>query len=401
MPRKTIDDVDVAGKRVLVRVDFNVPLDADRNIADETRVRAALPTLWHLLEKGASLVLMSHLGRPKGQRRDDLSLQPVAELLARLLGTSVEMAPDCVGDEIEALARGLKKGQVLLLENLRFYPEEEANDAAFAKQLAGLGEIYVNDAFGAAHRAHASTEGVTHHVSPCVSGYLLKKELQYLDEALADPAKPFVTVLGGAKVSDKIEVIGNLLDKLDVLIIGGGMAYTFLKAQGLEIGESLLEEERIPVAEEIMAKAEKQGVELLLPVDCVVTQKIAAGAPSKVVASDQIPADWEGVDIGPETIELFSGKINGAGTVIWNGPMGVFEVDDFAKGTNALAQVLEQTTWESGTVSIIGGGDTAAAVAKVGAAQRMTHISTGGGASLELLGGRVLPGVVALDDAGA
>ena len=398
MPKKTIDDIDVAGKRVLVRVDFNVPLDGDRNITDETRVRAALPTLWHLLEKGASLVLMSHLGRPKGQRRDDLSLEPVREVLSRLLGTSVELAPDCVGDEVVALAQDLKKGQVLLLENLRFHPEEEANDAEFARQLAALGEIYVNDAFGAAHRAHASTEGVTHHVATCVSGYLLKKELQYLDEALAEPAKPFVMILGGAKVSDKIEVIDNLLDKLDVLLIGGGMAYTFMKAQGLEIGKSLLEEERIPVALDVIAKAEAKGVELLLPVDCIITQKIAAGAEHKVVPGNQIPADWEGVDIGPETIELFSSKIDGAGTVIWNGPMGVFEVADFAGGTEALAKVLEQTTWESGTVSIIGGGDTASAVAQAGASQRMTHISTGGGASLELLGGRVLPGVAALDE---
>ena len=398
MAKKTIDDLDVSGKRVLVRVDFNVPLDGDRSITDDNRIKAALPTLWHLLEKGASLILMSHLGRPKGQVRADLSLEPVASLLGQLLGTSVRLAPDCVGEEVAEMARALKPGQTLMLENLRFHPEEEANDPDFAKQLASLADIYVNDAFGAAHRAHASTEGVTHHVPDCVSGYLMKKELQYLDAAVADPQRPFVAILGGAKVSGKIEVIENLLGKVDTLIIGGGMAYTFFKAMGLEIGKSLLEEDLIPVAKDVLTKAEEQGVDLVLPVDCVVTQTLAAGAESKVVAHDAMPADWEGVDIGPETTELFISKVNGAGTVIWNGPLGVFEIDDFAKGTNAMAAALEQTTWESGTVSIIGGGDTAAAVAKAGAAARMTHISTGGGASLESLGGRVLPGIAALDD---
>ena len=396
MAKKTIDDIDVAGKRVLVRVDFNVPLDGDANITDDNRIRAALPTLWHLLEKGASLVLMSHLGRPKGTVSSGLSLGPVATELHGHLGTSVLMAPDCVGEETAELARDLKAGNVLLLENLRFHKEEETNDTAFAKQLAELGSgIYVNDAFGAAHRAHASTEGITHHNEHNVAGYLMSKELQYLQEALTEPAQPFVAILGGAKVSDKIEVIGNLLDKVDTLLIGGGMAYTFLKAQGLEIGNSLLEEESVPVAADLLQKA---GSKLVLPTDCLVTQKFAAGAETRVVSVTDIPPDWEGVDIGPETRERYTAAVSEAGTVVWNGPLGVFEVDDFAAGTIAVAQALEQATWESGAVSIIGGGDTAAAVAKAGAHKRMTHISTGGGASLECLGGRVLPGVEALDD---
>ncbi len=396
MAKKTIDDIDVAGKRVLVRVDFNVPLDGDANITDDNRIRAALPTLWRLLERGASLVLMSHLGRPKAAS-PRLSLRPVAEELHGHLGTSVLLAPDCIGPATTQMAKELSPGNILLLENLRFHPEEEANDAAFARQLAELGNgIYVNDAFGAAHRAHASTEGITHHVSDCVAGYLMAKELQYLHEALAKPAQPFVAILGGAKVSGKIEVIEQLLDKVDKLLIGGGMAYTFLKAQGLEIGKSLLEESAIPVATELLQKA---GAKLVLPTDCLVTQKFAAGAETRVVPVTAIPADWEGVDIGPETTEHFVDLVQHAGTVVWNGPLGVFEIDDFAAGTLKVAQALEQATWESGVVSIIGGGDTAAAVAKAGASKRMTHISTGGGASLECLGGRVMPGVEALDEA--
>ena len=399
MAKKTIDDVDVEGKRVLVRVDFNVPLDGDRNITDDTRVKAALPTLWHLLEKGASLVLMSHLGRPKGQVSPGLSLAPVAELLHHLLGTSVHLAPDCIGEEVERMATDLKPGQVLLLENLRFHPEEEANDAKFARQLAALGDLFVNDAFGAAHRAHASTEGITHHVPMAVSGYLMKKELHYLDEALSDPQRPFVAIFGGRKVSDKIEVLTNLMAKVDVLLIGGGMAYTFLKAKGLEIGNSLLEEGSVSLAKDLLAKAKKsKKLELLLPVDFVVAERIAAGVETQVVSVDEIPAEWEGADIGPETTKRFIEKVEGAGTVIWNGPLGVFEIESFAEGTLAVARALEQATWESGAVSIIGGGDTAAAVAQAGAAARMTHVSTGGGASLESLGGRELPGVNALAD---
>ena len=396
MAKLTIDDIDVAGKRVLVRVDFNVPLDGDANITDDNRIRAALPTLWHLLEKGASLVLMSHLGRPKGIS-PGLSLEPVAGELHGHLGTSVLLAPDCIGKETAELARDLKRGNVLLLENLRFHKEEEANDPEFSKQLADLGDgIYVNDAFGAAHRAHASTEGITHHTSQNVAGYLMGKELRYLQEALAEPKTPFVAILGGAKVSDKIEVIENLLDKVDRLLIGGGMAYTFLKAQGHEIGKSLLEEAAVPIAADLLRKA---GDKLVLPSDCLITQKFAAGAETRVVPMDAIPADWEGVDIGPATRENFVDIVSAAGTVVWNGPLGVFEIDDFAEGTMTIAKALEQATWESGAVSIIGGGDTAAAVAKAGAHKRMTHISTGGGASLECLGGRFLPGVEALDEA--
>ena len=399
MAKKTIDDVDVAGKRVLVRVDFNVPLDGDRNIADDTRVKAALPTLWHLLEKGASLVLMSHLGRPNGSVNPGLSLAPVAELLHHLLGTSVHLAPDCVGEEAERMAADLKPGQVLLLENLRFHPEEQANDAKFARQLASLGDLFVNDAFGTAHRAHASTEGITHHVPMAVGGYLMKKELHYLDEALSDPARPFVAILGGAKVSDKIDVLTNLMAKVDVLLIGGGMAYTFLKAKGLEVGNSLLEESSVSVAKELLAKAKKsRKLELILPVDFVVAERIAAGVETRVVSADGIPAEWEGADIGPETTKRFIEKVESAGTVLWNGPLGVFEIESFAEGTLAVARALEQATWESGAVSIIGGGDTVAAVAQAGAAERMTHLSTGGGASLESLGGRELPGVNALAD---
>ena len=395
MAKKTIDDIDVSGKRILVRVDFNVPLDGDANITDDNRIRASLPTLWHLLEKGASLVLMSHLGRPKGTVSSGLSLGPVATELHGHLGTSVRLAPDCIGEETAELADDLKAGNVLLLENLRFHKEEEANDPAFARQLAQLGNgIYVNDAFGAAHRAHASTEGITHHCEHNVAGYLMSKELRYLQEALAEPAQPFIAILGGAKVSDKIEVIGNLLDKVDTLLIGGGMAYTFLKAQGHEIGKSLLEEESVPIAADLLRTA---GSKLVLPTDCLVTQRLAAGAETRVVPVTDIPADWEGVDIGPETRERYTAAVSEAGTVVWNGPLGVFEIDDFAAGTIAVAQALEQATWESGVVSIIGGGDTAAAVAKAGAQKRMTHISTGGGASLECLAGRVLPGVEALD----
>jgi phosphoglycerate kinase len=398
MAKKTIDDIDVAGKRILVRVDFNVPIDGDHNITDDARIRAALPTLWQLLEKGASLVLMSHLGRPKGQVKPGLTLEPVAKALHNHLGTSVQLAPDCIGEETAAEAAALQPGNILLLENLRFHPEEEANDADFAKELALLGDIYVNDAFGAAHRAHASTEGITHHVCDSVAGYLMSKELQYLQEALAEPARPFVAILGGAKVVDKIEVIENLLDKVDTLLIGGGMAYTFLKAQGKEIGQSLLDEETVSTAASLLKKAADAGVDLQLPSDCVTVQKLEAGADQQIVSTDAIPADWEGVDIGPETSAAFANLVSSAGTVVWNGPLGVFEIDDFAKGTNAVAQALEQATWESGAVSIIGGGDTASAVAKAGAAQRMTHMSTGGGASLECLGGRVLPGVEALND---
>ena len=399
MPKRTIDDIDVAGKRVLVRVDFNVPIDADRNISDDTRVKAALPTLWHLLEKGASLVLMSHLGRPRGQHRPDLTLAPVASLLHQLLGTSVHLAPDCVGEATRRMAADLKPGQVILLENLRFHPEEEENDPDFARELAALGDLYVNDAFGAAHRAHASTEGVTHFFDEAVSGYLMKKELQYLQEAIVDPQRPFVAILGGAKVADKIEVVRNLMARVDTLLIGGGMSYTFLKARGLEIGDSLFDPESVAVAGELLRQAENRDVELLLPVDYVVATRIAGGVDTEVVAADSIPEGLQGVDVGPETSALFEDRAGKAGTVVWNGPLGVFEVEPFARGTLSMARCLERAGWESGAVTIIGGGDTAAAVAQAGVADRMTHVSTGGGASLECLAGFELPGAAALTDA--
>ena len=401
MAKKTIDDIEVAGKRVLVRVDFNVPLAEDRSITDDTRIQAALPTLWHLLENGASLVLMSHLGRPKGQRQPGMSLAPVAHLLHNLLGTSVHLAPDCVGEEVEHMAGDLKPGQVLLLENMRFHPEEEANDPEFARALAALGDVFVNDAFGTVHRAHASTEGITHHLDDCVSGYLMARELKYLTEAIADPPRPFVAILGGAKVSGKVDVIESMLEKVDTLLIGGGMAYTFFKAMGLEIGDSLLEEEAIDVATNILKRAdEKSGIELLLPVDCVVADRMAADAQTQTVARDAIPAGWQGVDIGPQTTNIFCEKVSGAGLVLWNGPLGVFEIEPFAAATFELARTVEQATWEAGAVTILGGGDTAAAAAQAGvAASKVSHISTGGGASLECLAGRTLPGVEALNDA--
>jgi len=397
MAKMTVKDVDVAGRRALVRVDYNVPLDDSQQIADDIRIQASLPTVQVLLEGGAAVILMSHLGRPKGKKVPEMSLKPVAARLGELLGKPVQLAPDCIGPEVENLAQALQPGQVLLLENLRFHAEEEANDADFARRLAALGDLYVNDAFGAAHRAHASTEGVTHHLSPVVSGLLMEKEITYLDETLKEPKRPFVAILGGAKISGKIEVIENLLSKVDALIIGGGMAYTFFKAMDLEIGNSLLEEDRIEVAKQVMIDAEKQGVELWLPVDCVVADRFAADAQSQVVARDAMPAGWEGVDIGPESRRLFADKVRQARTVAWNGPLGVFEMEPFSAGTREVAAALAAAS-DAGTVSIIGGGDTAAAVAQVGLGERMTHISTGGGASLECMGGRVLPGVAALTE---
>ena len=397
MAKLTVNDIDVAGKRVLVRVDFNVPLDDEHRVADETRIRGALPTLEYLLKEGASLVLMSHLGRPKGKRVPEMSLQPVAARLAEMLGQEVQVAPDCVGREVERLAGSLPPGQVLLLENLRYHAEEEANDAEFARGLAALGEIYVNDAFGAAHRAHASTEGIVHHLPLAVSGLLMEKEIRYLDETISDPQRPFVAILGGAKVSGKIEVIENMLDKVDALIIGGGMAYTFFKAMDLEIGDSLLEEQCIEVAGRALRDAEEKDVDVLLPEDCVVADCFDAGAETQVVARDGIPAGWQGVDIGPRTRQVFRDQVSGARTVVWNGPLGVFEMEPFAVGTREVGEALAAAT-ERGAVSIIGGGDTAAAMAQAGLSDRMTHISTGGGASLECMAGRALPGVEALTE---
>ncbi len=394
MSKKTLEDVSLAGKRVLVRVDFNVPLDKERNITDDTRIRAALPTIQYLLKNNAKLVLMSHLGRPKGQGfEQDFSMAPVAKRLGELLGQQVSLATDVIGESATSLVENLEEGGVVLLENLRFHKEEKKNDPDFAKALASFGEVYVNDAFGTAHRAHASTEGVAHHL-PAVAGYLMQKELDILGKAVSNPDHPFVAILGGAKVSDKIGVINNLIEKVDTLIIGGAMAYTFIKAQGYEVGNSLLEEDKIELAKELLQKAKDKGVKLLLPVDNVVAKEFKADAEHKIAHSDNIPVGWEGLDIGPESVELFGEEILKAKLVVWNGPMGVFEMPAFAKGTEAIADYMSRCT---GT-TIIGGGDSAAAVKKLGYGDKMTHISTGGGASLEFLEGIELPGVAALDD---
>ena len=397
MAKRTIRELDVAGKRVLVRVDFNVPLDEAGRIVDDTRIRAALPTVEHLLAQGASVILMSHLGRPRGRRVPALSLAPVAERLSQLLGRAVGMAPDCVGTEVAAQAAALQPGQVLLLENVRFHPQEEQNERTFAQHLAELGDAYVNDAFGAAHRAHASTEGVPRCMGAGASGLLMEREIAYLDETLRCPQLPFTAVLGGAKISGKIELIEHLLDRVDALLIGGGMAYTFFKAMGLEIGDSLLEEDRLDTARQLLTRVEKGGLDLQLPVDCVVADRFAADAQVQVVACDAIPRSWQGMDIGPQTRQRYADQIARGGTIVWNGPLGVCEMVPFAQGTQQVAQALAAATRE-GAVSIIGGGDTAAAVAQAGLAQAMTHISTGGGASLECMSGRVLPGVAVLDD---
>lgn len=392
MAKLTIDDLNVQGKRVLVRVDYNVPMDDAGAITDDTRIRASLPTLRDLLAKGASLVLMSHLGRPKGVT-ESLRLNAVRERLSQLLGKPVQKVDDCVGPEVEAAAKALKPGEILLLENLRFHKEEEKNDPSFAEQLARLGDVYVNDAFGAAHRAHASTEGVAHYLQ-AASGRLLQKEIEVLGKALNNPDRPFVAILGGAKVADKIGVIQNLLQKVDVLIIGGGMSWTFLKAMGNEVGKSLLDAERLDFAREQMAEAKKRGVQFLLPVDAVVADRFSPDAATKVVPVNQIPADWQALDIGPESQKLFADAVAKGRTIIWNGPMGVFEMDAFAAGTKVVAEAMAAS---SGT-TIIGGGDSASAVEKFGVADKMSHVSTGGGASLEFLEGRVLPGVAALAD---
>ena len=389
MDKKTVKDIDVKGKRALVRVDFNVPL-AGGEVADDTRIRAALPTIRHLLNQGAAVILISHLGRPKGEVREDLRMDPVARRLSELLGQEVVKVDDCTGPEVEAAAARLNSGQVLLLENLRFHKEERENDPAFAAKLAALAELYVNDAFGAAHRAHASVSGMPAYL-PAVAGFLMEKELNFLGAALERPEHPFVAILGGAKISDKIGVVENLLSKVDALLSGGGMANTFLKAQGYEVGESLVEEESLPLAREIVAKA---GKRLVLPSDVVVADAFEAQARAKTVGVDEVPPGWRILDIGPQTVGLFGERLALAKTVVWNGPMGVFEFPRFAQGTVAIAQKLAQIE----AMTIIGGGDTAAAVRQAGQADKMSHISTGGGASLEFLEGKTLPGVAALDD---
>ena len=392
--KKTVKDVDVRSKRVLVRVDYNVPLDANGNVSDDKRITASLPTINYLLEQGARIILCSHLGRPKGEVKKEFSLAPVAKRLKELLpNVNIYFASDCIGEEAERKAAALKDGEILLLENLRFHKEEEKNDPEFAKKLASLAEIYVSDAFGTVHRAHASTAGVAAYL-PAVAGFLIGKELSIMGGALENPERPFVAILGGAKVADKIGVITNLLNKCDTLLIGGGMAYTFFKAMGYEIGDSLLDAESIDLAKQLMETAKQKGVKLLLPVDTVVAKAFAADAEHMIVSANAIPAGWQGLDIGEKTRELFAAEIKNAKTVIWNGPMGVFEFPEFAKGTEAVAKACA----ECGGTTIIGGGDSASAVKKLGYADKMTHISTGGGASLEFLEGKVLPGVAALND---
>ena len=396
MNKQTIREKDVAGKRVLVRVDFNVPLDSERRITDDTRIRAALPTIEYLLQHGAAVILMSHLGRPGGQVVEKLRMTPVAARLGELLGRQVATVPECVGPEVEDAARNLRPGEVLLLENVRFHKAEEKNEPEFARQLAASGDLYVNDAFGTAHRAHASTEGVARYL-PAVSGFLMEKELNFLGSALENPRRPVAAIVGGAKVSDKIAVLERLIGMVDVLLIGGGMANTFLKAEGYEIGDSLCEESKLDVARGLLDQARGRGIRFVLPTDVVIADRFAADAEHRVVASSAVPRGWRILDIGPATIETFRQALDNAQTIIWNGPMGVAEMPAFARGTEAMVDILARRT-AGGAITIIGGGDSAATVEQAGAADKMTHVSTGGGASLEFLEGRVLPGVAALED---
>ena len=397
MQKKTLSDISLQGKRVLMRVDFNVPLDQDRNITDEKRIVEALPSIRKVIEEGGRLILMSHLGRPKGKVNPAFSLAPAAKRLSELLDCPVTMACDCIGTEVMQQVLALQDGEVMMLENLRFHPEEEANDADFARELASLGEIYVNDAFGTAHRAHASTEGITRYMLTSVAGYLIEKELRYLGTALNDAQRPFVAILGGAKISGKIDVLEALFSKVDTVLVGGAMVFTFFKAQGLEVGNSLVEENKLELALALLDQAKEKGVRLLLPEDVVVAGEISADAASRVEPVTAISEGMIGLDIGPATIETYAKEILGAKTVLWNGPMGVFEIDQFAAGTFAIAKALADATAE-GAVTIIGGGDSAAAIAKAGLSEKVTHVSTGGGASLEFLEGKELPGIAALND---
>ena len=393
MNKKTVKDIDLKGKKVFVRCDFNVPMDENQNITDNTRIVAALPTIKYLLEQNCKIVLASHLGRPKGEFKPEFSLAPVAKELSKLLDKEVIMAKDVVGQDAMAKAENLKEGEVLLLENVRFHKEETDNDPKFAKKLASMAEVFVNDAFGTAHRAHASTTGIADYL-PAVSGFLIEKELKFLGNAVNNPERPFVAILGGAKVSDKIGVIDSLLEKVDTLMIGGGMAYTFFKAQGYEVGNSICEMDKLDLAKNAMEKAKQKGVKLMLPVDTKVGKEFKPDTESKTVEWTEIPADWEGFDIGAETIKMFSDELRKAKTVVWNGPLGLFEFEQFAIGTNEIAKVLS----EIDATTIIGGGDSAAAVKKAGLEDKMTHISTGGGASLEFLEGKKLPGIECLMD---
>src|SRR5512143_1580519 len=392
MNKMTIEDLDIRNKRLFIRVDFNVPLDENQNITDDTRIRSSLPTINYAIDGGAKIILASHLGRPKGKPDPKYSLFPVAKRLQRLLEREVTFLPDCVGPEVEKAVKAMKPGDVALLENLRFHPEEEQNDPGFSKALAGLCDYYVNHAFGTAHRAHASTEGITHFVPKSVAGFLLKREVDYLQGAVANPVRPFVAILGGAKVSGKIGVIENLQDKVDKVLIGGGMAFTFLKAMGYEVGDSLVEPDMLEFAENIRLKARKRGVKFYLPVDCVIAHSLDQGAETKIVTSQEIPVGWRALDIGPASVKLFSEALGNAKTIIWNGPMGMFERDEFSRGTTAVAHAVA----DSYALSIVGGGDTDLAVHKAGESENMSFISTGGGASLELLEGKELPGLASL-----
>ena len=393
MNKKTVKDIDLKGKKVFVRCDFNVPMDENQNITDNTRIVAALPTIKYLLEQNCKIILASHLGRPKGEVKPEFSLKPVAKELSKLLGKEVIMANDVIGEDATTKAEKLKEGEIMLLENVRFHREETDNDPEFAKKLASMAEVFVNDAFGTAHRAHASTTGIADYI-PGVAGFLIEKELKFLGNAINNPERPFVAILGGAKVSDKIGVIDSLLDKVDTLMIGGGMAYTFFKAQGYNVGNSLCEVEKTDLALEAMEKAKSKGVKLLLPIDTKIGKEFKPDTESKTVAWTEIPDEWEGFDIGEKTIEMFKNELQSAKTVIWNGPLGLFEFDQFAIGTNEIAKTLA----ELDATTIIGGGDSAAAVTKAGLADKMTHISTGGGASLEFLEGKKLPGIECLQD---
>ena len=393
MSKKTVKDIDLKGKKVFVRCDFNVPMDENRNITDNRRIVAALATIKYLIEQNCKIILCSHLGRPKGEVKPEYSLAPVAKELSKLLGKEVLMAKDVIGESAKNLSANLKEGQIMLLENVRFHREETDNDPEFAKELANMAEVFVNDAFGTAHRAHASTEGISHYL-PSVSGFLIEKELKFLGDSLNNPERPFVAILGGAKVSDKIGVIDSLLEKVDTLMIGGGMAYTFFKAQGYNVGNSLCEEDKCELALNLMEKAKNKGVKLLLPIDTKIGKEFKPDTESKTVAWTEIPDEWEGFDIGEKTIEMFKNELKTAKTVVWNGPLGLFEFEQFAVGTNAIAHALA----ELDATTIIGGGDSAAAVEKAGLADKMTHISTGGGASLEFLEGKKLPGIECLLD---